>query len=78
MQPIVFRMRMRELRELVTSSASGERLIKITEELGESMGSHEERLKELVNQVYSEEYLLFHDERKSAAYFDLCKKYICR
>ena len=45
------RMRMRELRELVSRSASGERLLDVTEELGNNLSRHEDRLKELVTQV---------------------------
>lgn len=45
------RMRMRELRDLVAKSSSGERLNDITDNLGKSLDSHEDRLKELVTQV---------------------------
>lgn len=45
------RMRMRELRELVTSSASGEKMVTVTEQLGASLEAHEDRLGKLVEQV---------------------------
>lgn len=49
------RMRMRELRELVTKSASGERLVEVTEALGDNLAGHEDRLKDLVEQVREEQ-----------------------
>ncbi len=45
------RLRMRELRDLVSRSASGEKLTEVTEKLGQELVGHEDRLKDLVNQV---------------------------
>ncbi len=45
------RMRMRELRELVTRSANGERLMDITENLEKSVSTHEGKLGDVVSQV---------------------------
>ena len=45
------RLRMRELRELVKKSGSGEKLLEVTDELGGQLQKHENRLEELVQQV---------------------------
>lgn len=45
------RLRMRELRDLVSKSASGERLLEITDQLGQDMSKHEKQLQGLVDQV---------------------------
>jgi hypothetical protein len=46
------RLRMRELRDLVSRSASGERLTEVADELEKDLARHEDRLKELVNQIH--------------------------
>ena len=48
------RMRMRELRDLVAKSssvASGDRMIEVTEDLQDTLSKHEQKLKDLVDQV---------------------------
>ena len=45
------RLRMRELRDLVSRSASGERLLDVTDELSHNLQTHEDRLKELVTHI---------------------------
>jgi len=45
------RLRMRELRDLVTRSSSGERLTEVADELGANLREHEVRLKELVDGI---------------------------
>ncbi len=45
------RLRMRELRELVSRSASGERLMDVSERLDKDLQSHEEKLSGLIVQV---------------------------
>ncbi len=46
------RLRMRELRQLVTNSSSGERIVEATDQLERNLESHEQRLAKLVEQVH--------------------------